>query len=74
MARKISVVGDVIFQGVNPILEGNPVYRVNGMPVDLKGYITACGCSLDGSPSATQPCISPQSAVQTPGKTAHAVN
>lgn len=39
--------------GVNPIVEGESSYLVNGIPVALEGHKTACGCALIGSVAAT---------------------
>lgn len=40
--------------GVNPIVEGDSDYKVNGIPVALEGHKSACSCSLIGSVSATR--------------------
>jgi len=39
--------------GVNPIVEGDSTYLIDGIPVALHGHKTACGCSLIGSVPAT---------------------
>jgi uncharacterized Zn-binding protein involved in type VI secretion len=39
--------------GVNAIVEGEPSYLINGIPVALEGHKTACGCSLIGTVAAT---------------------
>ncbi|MCS7562582.1 PAAR domain-containing protein [Pseudomonas aeruginosa] len=38
-------------KGVFPIVEGSPVYKVDGTPVALHGMKTACGASLIASDS-----------------------
>src|SRR5574343_970848 len=40
--------------GVNPIVEGDGSYLVDGIPVALDGHKSACGCALIGSVAATQ--------------------
>lgn len=35
--------------GINPIIEGEPAFGINGVPVALHGHKTACGCTLNGS-------------------------
>ena len=39
--------------GVNPIVEGESGYLIDGIPVALQGHKTACGCQLIGASSVT---------------------
>lgn len=57
--KPIARLGDMVScprkgHGVNPIVEGDADYLVNGIPVALDGHKTACGCALIGSVSATR--------------------
>jgi uncharacterized Zn-binding protein involved in type VI secretion len=40
--------------GVNPIIQGDNSYLIDGIPVALHGYKSACGCSLIGSMGAVR--------------------
>lgn len=40
--------------GINPIVEGDATYLIEGIPIALDGYKSACGCTLIGSHNSTQ--------------------
>lgn len=64
MGKSIARMGDLVDcpqrypnkkpHGVNKIIEGDPTYLIEGIPVALEGHKTECGCSLIGSVASTQ--------------------
>lgn len=64
MGKPIARLGDLVDcparypnkrpHGVNPIVEGDGSYTIEGIPIALHGYKSACGCTLIGSVASTQ--------------------
>jgi uncharacterized Zn-binding protein involved in type VI secretion len=63
MGRAIARMGDMVDcparypggkpHGVNPIVEGAENFPIDGIPVAVEGFKSACGCTLVGSSLAT---------------------
>ena len=63
MGRAIARLGDLVdcparypggqVHGVNPIVEGVKNYPIDGVPIAVEGFKSACGCALVGSMPAS---------------------
>lgn len=63
MGRAIARMGDLVdcpgrypggkLHGVNPIVEGVQNFPIQGVPIAVEGFKSACGCTLIGSAPAT---------------------
>ncbi|MBC9130440.1 PAAR domain-containing protein [Frischella sp. Ac13] len=52
--KGVARVGDMVTcpykgHGVNPIIEGDPLFNDQGKPIAFHGHKTACGCKLISS-------------------------